>query len=59
MELVLALLLLLMVPGLLTFLPSRSTGELTQREYDHFLNCRSTALPQDDLDGDRNGQAER
>ena len=31
---------------------------LTPREYEHFLDRRSTALPQDELDGDRDDQAQ-
>jgi hypothetical protein len=31
---------------------------LTRREYEHFLDRRSTALPQDDLDRDRDDQAQ-
>ncbi len=32
--------------------------ELTRREYEHFLDRQSTALPQEDLDGDRDGRAQ-
>jgi hypothetical protein len=33
--------------------------ELTRDEYERFLECQSTALRQDDLDGDRDGRAQR
>ena len=32
---------------------------LTRREYEHFLDRQSTALPQDDLDVARDDQAQR
>jgi hypothetical protein len=58
-RLLIALLLVLTLPGLLTFLPIRPRRSLDPGDGPTNSRARPTSLTQDGLDGDRDRQAER